>query len=251
MAEPQTIDNNFTGKAPSKAPPPEQAFPDKEHTITYALHIQGKAHYQFAEPWNLGCLRALALMRLYRQLEYRCTDELLQVTLKAIKSALNRAQPDIVEASRLLTDLQERTQWISEPEIALKIAATTYFTAEEDPYGYDENHVNQKAEAWAANPDIDGFFLRLPLSEYVDWPAFFKISTPLYLAEVRMKETRMLRRVSQMLSEEYADESDRAWLQSRLAALQSTMQQSVWGLKNSLNSLTTAEPKPSNKNNAS
>lgn len=138
-----------------------------EHEIVLAFTHEGEEYFMFVNEQNMPAERAFSAMDIYEELDQRITRDYLEKMFEGMVSALNKG--DLEKAFKLVHFAQQRLKHITNIEILYKLASVLYFTKEENCYKYDREYNEKKIEKWKKS-DIDAFFLKMPISDYL--PSF-------------------------------------------------------------------------------
>lgn len=126
-------------------------------------------YYEFVDENSIPCHRMYAAMQYYNELKCRVDREYLLAHNQALKDCINgksetsRGTVDIVQMSKLITQMDERLQFILEPESILKYASVMFFDESENPYDYDMKYNQEvKIKRWK-ELGLSSFFLSEPM----------------------------------------------------------------------------------------
>lgn len=142
---------------------PKWALPS-ESPITYSFTWDGEDYYCFENPLNMPWQRSYVALGYYEEFNMRITKQMLLDILLVMKTEINNPRPGISEVVKYINILEERINYIVEPETLLKLASVYYFTKEESPVSYDLIYNNEKIKKWRKSNTLD-FFLQLPFKE--------------------------------------------------------------------------------------
>lgn len=126
-------------------------------------------YFEFVDENSIPCHRMYAAMQYYNELKCRVDRDYLLAHNQALKDCINgksdtnKGAVDIVQMSKLITQMDERLEWILEPESILKYASVMFFDDSENPYDYDMKY-NQtvKIPRWK-KAGLSSFFLSMPM----------------------------------------------------------------------------------------
>lgn len=138
-----------------------------EHEIALAFTHEGEDYYMFVNEQNMPAERAFSAMDIYEELDQRITRDYLEKMLEGIANALNKG--DLSTSFKLVHFAQQRVKHITNIDILYKLASVLYFTKEENCYKYDREFNEKKIAKWKKS-DIDAFFLKTPIKEFL--PSF-------------------------------------------------------------------------------
>ena len=126
-------------------------------------------YFEFVDENSIPCHRMYAAMQYYNELKCRVDRDYLLAHNQALKDCINgksdtnKGAVDIVQMSKLITQMDERLEWILEPESILKYASVMFFDDSENLYDYDLKY-NQtvKIPRWK-KAGLSSFFLSMPM----------------------------------------------------------------------------------------
>lgn len=126
-------------------------------------------YFEFVDENSIPCHRMYAAMQYYNELKCRVDRDYLLAHNQALKDCINgksetnKGAVDIVQISKLITQMDERLELILEPESILKYASVMFFDESENPYDYDMKY-NQtvKIKRWE-DLGLSSFFLSMPM----------------------------------------------------------------------------------------
>lgn len=126
-------------------------------------------YFEFVDENSIPCHRMYAAMQYYNELKCRVDRDYLLAHNQALKDCINgksdtnKGAVDIVQMSKLIIQMDERLEWILEPESILKYASVMFFDDSENPYDYDMKY-NQtvKIPRWK-KAGLSSFFLSMPM----------------------------------------------------------------------------------------
>lgn len=166
-----------------------------EHEVKLAFIHDSVEYFMFVNEQNMPAERAFAAMDVYEELNQRITREYLESYFEAILQATNKG--DLVKVANLTTFAKQRLDHITNVEILYKLASVLYFTKEENCYRYDYEYNEKKIKGWKQSKDIDGFFLKTPISGFL--PSFdgSDLNTQIYTL---FQNKEMLKNMDHLLS---------------------------------------------------
>jgi len=148
-------------------------------------------YYEFLDANNAPCHRMYFAMQYYNELKCRVDREYLLAHNQAIKdcingkSATNKGVVDLVQIAKLISQMDERLEWILEPESILKYASVIIFDENENPYDYDMKYnMEVKIPRWKAM-GLSSFFLSQPLKRLFPALNLSKEDLDTYMKTVR------------------------------------------------------------------
>ncbi len=128
-------------------------------------------YYEFLDSNNAPCHRMYFAMQYYNELRCKVDREYLLAHNQAIKDCINgkndknKGVVDLVQVAKLITQMDERLEWILEPESILKYASVIIFDENENPYDYDMKYnMEVKIPRWK-KLGLSSFFLSMPIKK--------------------------------------------------------------------------------------
>ncbi len=137
------------------------------HKVQHVLTLDGMKYFEFVDSNMAPCNRMFTAMTFYNELKMRCDRDYLTAHCQAVRDILSGKSGgvDLVQLGKLTLQLQERLEFILEPETALKYASVVIFDETEDPYAYDfKYNLEVKIPRWKKE-DLGGFFLSMPVKK--------------------------------------------------------------------------------------
>lgn len=136
------------------------------HQVQEVFEIDGVKYYEFVDSNMAPCNRMFTAMAYYNELQMRCDKDYLTAHCQAVRDILNPKDGEglnLLQLSKLTLQLQERLEWIIEPETVYNYASVVIFDESESPYEYDMKYNREvKIPIWKKE-DKANFFLRLPV----------------------------------------------------------------------------------------
>ncbi len=198
---------------------------NNDHIIKEAFTCGGVMYYQFDDVYNVPYQRGLTALNFYEELRMRTTRDFLILHTKAVESILNDPKKiKIGELAMLNKQLQERLEWIFEPELLYKLASVVFFDKTESPTSYDYRYGQKKIKEWKKHSSVNDFFLQLPILKLVPFLQDCEINFPAYLKVVHEMSAAHLDNIIGNLSEETKTKDSVKDLISRLATQQNSEQ---------------------------
>lgn len=136
-----------------------------EHEVKLAFIDQGIEYYHFTSGFNTYFERYFAAMDYLSMMEVGIHPEFMDFYKKTMREYLNKG--DLVNAARLLTDLDDRGKWAMNTEMLYHLAAVFYFDKFENCYTFNADYAAEKIKKWKKNKDILAFFLKSPMNQYL------------------------------------------------------------------------------------
>lgn len=169
-------------KADPKRPPVWNGMPC-ETMVVPAFEAGGIQYFMHLEIAGMAAGRALQALAFNEEHEMKVEKEMHLAYLKSLKECLN--MNDIVRASYLTTVIENRLQFIVEPDILYKMASVVFFDETENPYAYDHAYGQLKVAAWK-KLEVEHFFYRTPIRTYLPSSDMFDGGLESYIAKVRL-----------------------------------------------------------------
>ena len=185
-------------------------------------------YFEFVDENSIPCHRMYAAMQYYNELKCRVGREYLLAHNQAIKdcingkSATNKGVVDIIQISKLITQMDERLEWILEPDSILKYASVMFFDDIENPYDYDMKY-NQtvKIPRWK-KAGLSSFFLSMPMKKLFPSLELSEIDLATYLKIQEKVNLTHLQDIFTTLSKDNLTQNSSntvEWLKQRIAQL--------------------------------
>ena len=140
-----------------------------EHKVIPAFISNGVQYFMFDKALELSYERALWAHSFYVQFENKVSKEYLKEHVKAMKMIVSSKRIDIGKIAILNKNLEEKLEFIIEPDLLYQLASVQFFDASEDPYKFDHAYSIKKIERWKKSADIETFFLSLPVQELIPY----------------------------------------------------------------------------------
>lgn len=170
---------------------------------------EGMEYYSFVNEQNMPSERAFSAMDVYEELNQRITKEYLDVFFSGILAACDKGS--LVKVAELALFAQQRATHITNIDILYKLASVLYFTKEENCYKYDREYNEKKIAGWKKSRDIDSFFLKTPIKDFL--PSFDGSNLNILLY-TQIQNREMLSNMNDLLSLLSEHGSDKGTLQS-------------------------------------
>lgn len=146
--------------------PTWQTLPGHETELVFTS--VGIDYYKFVNEFNIPYGRAMAALDIQRELEEKTDAKYHKVAYESIIEFLNKG--NLVAAGQVANNSLERMNNICNVDLMYKLASVLYFDKTEDVYSYDYVYADKKIRNWRKNNDVEAFFLRTPLANYL--PSF-------------------------------------------------------------------------------
>lgn len=188
-------------KKEAKAPDPQKVFPNVKDRIVYAFTLEGTHYYEFYDFNNVPCVRGFYSFTFFNELKMRCTREYLIAHNQALKEAfaITNGKLDLNKPGVLINQMQERLDFVFEPNIAYKLATVVYFDATENPYEYDMKYALEKAKKFRTAP-LEAFFLSTPIGKLMPFMQKLGSDLPTYFETIQEVNLKHLENLFTMLS---------------------------------------------------
>lgn len=165
--------------------------PDSKHEVEIAFTHQGVDYWRFVNEVNIPIERAYAAMDIYAELAEKADSVYTESAFKAILEYLKKGEN--INAGVVAHNALERRSQITNVRILYKLASVLYFDANESVYSYDAEYNKKKIAAWMGDKDIEGFFLKTQLSDYLPSFAGLEMSLTDFTKSQNLEELRMLK----------------------------------------------------------
>lgn len=199
---------------------------DKENPtdspIVYAFTWEGVDYFCYENPLNMPWMRSFVAFEFMEEFNMRLTKDLLSAILAAMKEEINKPVPQLTEVVKWINLIEERMEWVVEPETLLKLASVHFFTREESPIRYDLEYNNKKIQRWKNSKVLD-FFLQLPIKELAPFYNLPKESIQTYFAGQLAKTIKLIDEALGHLSLKESESSRVKELQSHREQLEALM----------------------------
>jgi len=140
-------------------------FPQATERIVEAFTLKdGTTFYKFDDFNNIPCDRGFHALSFYNEMDMRCDRALLLAALSIMRNELNSDKPDKIKMGNVISSLEERVNYILEPECLYNLASVVYFDATENPYRFDYKYSKEKVQKFKSE-EMDAFFLRQPIRD--------------------------------------------------------------------------------------
>lgn len=174
-----------------------------EAEVVEAFEHDGVKYYQFATGFTMYVERYHAGIDRMNEIEMRCDKNYLDNFQKMLSEYLKRG--DLEAIAILNHNLRDLRSYVCNVELMWNLASVWYFTADENPMGYDYEVADKKIKAWKKSKDLEAFFLRSPIMDFLPPMPTSLESTPDYIHGQRLKELLTLEFHLSRLSKESKD----------------------------------------------
>lgn len=167
--------------------------------LEYAFTSGGVSFYKYRDDFSMPADRALSAMDIYEELNQRIDRQYLSSFFDTLTILLNQGK--LVDASSLVTIAKSRLDHITNGDLIMKLATVIYIAEWEDPTRYSLVEGEQKIAHWQQHEDVDAFFLRAPIAQYM--PSFQSLgtNTRTYLQQQSSEVMRQLKFNLNLLSD--------------------------------------------------
>lgn len=171
------------------------------HTLIPAFELGGIQYYEFPDTNMAPSSRMFSALDFYNEFNMRCTREFLVATMKAMRENLNGkgGKIDFVEVAKLVLQVEERLEFIHEPETAYKYASVVFIDENEDPYNYDSKYNQEKIARWKKEAP-ESFFLSMPVKRLFPLLGLSERDLKTYLTTLKKVDRRHLENLFTILS---------------------------------------------------
>jgi len=139
---------------------------ETDYPVEFAFHWNGKDYFYFVDPHNVPYQRGLVAMSYMEEVNMRITRDFLEYWVNAMKTEMNRgANIRMLEVARMMQMIEDRMNWVIEPDTLYKIASVMFFTKEESVLMYDVVYNREKIKEWKQTNTKFDFFLQVPFQE--------------------------------------------------------------------------------------
>lgn len=193
---------------------------DTDYPVAFAFHWAGKDYFYFVDPHNIPYQRGLVAMSFMEEVNMRITRDFLAYWVSAMKLEMNRgASIRMLEVARMMQMIEDRMNWVVEPETLYKIASVMFFTKEESILMYDVVYNRDKIKEWKQSNTKFDFFLQVPFQELFPFLTQSHESIIAYFKSGQAKMIEDFVILRQVLSQDKSQSDSVKQLDSRIAEL--------------------------------
>lgn len=194
------------------------------HAIEFVFESGGIPNYKFVNEFNIPYARAMAALDITKELEERTDIKYQRTAYETIIEMLK--QGNNVGAGIVATNSLERMNHITNLDIMYKLASVLYLWKGENPYTYDYEFADKKIKHWQKDKDIEGFFLKTPLADYL--PSFdgLEMNITQYTIDQRREMIQILKNHLSMLSAKSKNQELSKTLESQIMELEALVMNS-------------------------
>lgn len=183
--------------------------------LEYAFDSGGVSFYKYTDNTKMSADRLLSAMDLYEELEQRINRDYLELLFKSLEELLNKGK--LIDAGNLLKMAQSRLDHITNAQMVMKLATVVYIADFEDPRRYSLEDADKKMEIWTKNEDVEGFFLRQPISQYIPALDSLNMNIKDYLKAENLEVAKLLTNHLNLLYDANVSDDLLSSLKSQLA----------------------------------
>lgn len=164
--------------------PQPKFLTESKFKIVEAFELDGVKYYQFDDPYNTPCTRAMSAIKYYEEMRMKCNLEYLTAWVEAQKNIIKSAKEDLSlprnnrlnlssvfdnlnKLDTMNTRLNERLYLAFDMDLIYKLASVVFFDGTENPNIYEQKYGMQKIEKWKKFESVQDFFLRQPIKRLV------------------------------------------------------------------------------------
>jgi hypothetical protein len=176
---------------------------DKSAVLTKAFTVGGRTYYQHDDVFTKPYERAMTAIDYYEELRMCTSRDFQMATAKALRICLSgqAGKVDLVKATQLLLQFEQRAEWIFTPDLLYKLASVVFIDIErESPFTYDFQKAHEKIAFWKEHKDAAAFFLQTPFQELVPFLKGCEIDIPRYSKVVQKLQKSHLALLSSVIS---------------------------------------------------
>ncbi len=161
------------------------------HEVSEQFTHDDIVYYAFVNEQRIPAERAFAALDIYTELEQRTDATYHLGAYNTIIEFLKKG--DNIKAGIVASNAIQRMQHITNADLLYKLASVYYFDKNENCYSYDYEYAEKKINRWKKDKNIEAFFLKTPLKEYL--PSFdsYNMNLNTYTKEQRKELIRHLR----------------------------------------------------------
>ena len=180
--------------------PIKDIFSNADSRINYSFTIGETDYYCFDDINSVPCLRGFQALSYYNELSMGCTREYLLTHNQALKDIVNTQPINLTKLVTLVLQMDERLNFLLEPEIAYKLCSVVFFDDTENPNNYEYKHGAKKAQIFKDCP-LNDFFLSVPIVKLIPYINSLGNDLQEYCQAVMRVNQKHLENISTMLSE--------------------------------------------------
>jgi hypothetical protein len=139
-----------------------------EHETEFCFHSGGVDYFKFINDFNIPIERSFAAMDAYAKYDERCERFYHETAYKAILECIKKVE--IGKVFVICDNALEKMQHITNVDLLYELASVLYIDKNENPYQYDVAYNQKKIANWKKDGDIESFFLKTPLKDFL--PSF-------------------------------------------------------------------------------
>lgn len=166
--------------------------PNTKDEVSFAFTSNNIDYYRFVDNFNIPIERACAAQDIYAELEQKTDTLWHEVAYKAIIESLEQGK-NVTAGAIAYNSLERIQRKITNLDLVYKLASVIYFDANENPYRYSSEYNATKILSWKKDKDIEGFFLKMQLTEYLPSLNGSKINLEEFIREQRIEQLQTLK----------------------------------------------------------
>jgi hypothetical protein len=194
------------------------------HAIEFVFESGGIDNYKFVNEFNIPYARAMAALDIQTELEQRTDIKYQKLAFETIIEMVNKG--NLIGAGIVANNSLERMNHITNLDIMYKLASVLYLWKGENPYSYDYEFSDKKIKHWQKDKDIEGFFLKTPLAEYLPSLDGLGMNINQYTTDQRKEMILILKNHLSMLSEKSRNQELSKTLESQIMELEALVMNS-------------------------
>lgn len=164
--------------------------------VEFAFTSGGVDYFQYLDPFEAPCLRALTATNYYevfrkrttRELDIKETNELLKQagiikdSIKGEGGKINLVSvfEAIQQIEYVANSKKTRLDLIFVEDLAYELASVVFFDETESPFRCNMEYCKKKIERWKKDETLEGFFLRQPLTRLIPFTKELGSNLPSY-----------------------------------------------------------------------
>lgn len=189
-----------------------------DHEIELVFTSGGVEYFKFVNEFKIPYERAMAAMDIYTEYDERMEAKHHKDAYKSIIEFCKKG--DLVAAAQEATFCIERMENITNVDLMYKLLSVLVFDKDENCYNYDYEYAEKKIKRWKQDKDIEGFFLKTPLADYLPSFSGSNLNIQSYTLEQRKQMLNHIKNRLSMLSEGSKNKDLISTLQLRIEELE-------------------------------
>jgi len=185
-----------------KAPNYKDVFKNAVNIIDYCFSIDDEDFWQLNDFNNVPSIRGFRCLELFKELNMGCDRDYLKTFSQAFKDIINNPSGiKLTDLMKLETQMEERLEFLIEPDIAYKLCGVVFFSSKESPYSFEDKNNILKANLFkSVGAD---FFLngsQTPIGKLIPFIASSTADSWEYSQMILGIKEKQIRDISTMLS---------------------------------------------------